>query len=806
MTVADNYAPAVFTGNGVTTVFPFSFVVYDESHLLVYEQVIATGVRTLISAANYTVSGVPGAGSVTYSPSGVPLPATKKLELVRQVPYTQALDIENQGGFYANTMEDQLDLMVMQTQQLADASADYLELAAAVEAAETAQTAAEAAQTGAVAAKTAAEIAEVNAETAETAAEAARDAALAAQTAAELAKTNAETAETNAETAATNANNSAIAAAASETNAAASAVAAQTAETNAETAETAAELAQTGAVAAQTAAEVAQVAAEAAAASVVASKFNSQATAAAATISALTDFIEVGGLVYQRVSATHPRLGPELMVNGDFASATGWTETGGGTVWSIGSGVATAVPGPGGDGIIYRLATLANGDRVFYSFNVLTRTADSVRAILTGSNTTSAAFTTTGVKTGVLTATGASTGIGLYSSGAFAGTVDDYSAKKLPADAFSSNGGTVWWAQPWVRDNAAMVDEANIFTESQVLNLTVGAAGDRFEIQKIASPVNYSTTKASFVLQHYEDNGASDLANGSKVDNVLFHITDRTQGVTTSSTNSSVITGQGIRVYVDKENDGSAQAFTVAGVLGPNGVDNAKAGANGYNEFGGFQALMTNNGSSNGYISAVEVHVRDSPDDGVNDYPTRMTGIAAGIKKYNASALASYNIHVLNEGGAGSQHLDAILYAETRGNGAWKRGLDLYNDGTWDFSTLVAVQIKEGNKVRWTDGTNHSEIYANANGKFVIDPAGAQVFLTEGGALATPGIAKDDDPNTGLLWNAADDLQIVSGGVARIRALNNNLQLALGAGALKTVTEGAADSGGAGFKLLRVPN
>lgn len=145
MTVLDNYAPAIFTGNDITTVFPFSFVVYDETHLKVYEVLIATGVRTLISAANYTVSGVPGAGSITYEPLGSPLSSLKKLEIHREVPYTQDLDIENQGGFFANTLEQQLDLTTMQIQQLAEESEHYIELTEAVERAETAADEAEAA-------------------------------------------------------------------------------------------------------------------------------------------------------------------------------------------------------------------------------------------------------------------------------------------------------------------------------------------------------------------------------------------------------------------------------------------------------------------------------------------------------------------------------------------------------------------------------------------------------------------------------------------------------------------------------------
>jgi len=175
--------------------------------------------------------------------------------------------------------------------------------------------------------------------------------------------------------------------------------------------------------------------------------FNDQTAAAAATISALTDFIRVGDLLYQRVTATHPRLGPELLVNGDMSSATGWIETGGGTIYSVGAGILTAVVGPAGDGVFYRLVTLADGDKIFCSFNVLSRTAGSIRAIIVGSNTTGPANSTTGIKTTILTATGASTGIGLYSGGDFAGTVDDYSAKKLPSDAFQSADGA-WWARP----------------------------------------------------------------------------------------------------------------------------------------------------------------------------------------------------------------------------------------------------------------------------------------------------------------------------------------------------------------------
>lgn len=118
MTVETSVNVVSYVGNGVTTVFPYTFTVLDADHMQVYEQVIATGALTLISSANYLVSGIPGTGNVTYNPSGIPVPSTKRVVIYRVVPYTQELDIENQGGFFANTLEDQLDLTTMQIQQL----------------------------------------------------------------------------------------------------------------------------------------------------------------------------------------------------------------------------------------------------------------------------------------------------------------------------------------------------------------------------------------------------------------------------------------------------------------------------------------------------------------------------------------------------------------------------------------------------------------------------------------------------------------------------------------------------------------
>lgn len=120
MTIADDYEPVIYTGNGATTNFPFAFHVEDEDHLKVYLKVIATDVLSLLDPSEYDVNGVPGEGSVDYEPGGNPIEATHKLIIAREVPYDQDLDITNQGGYTPEPLEDQLDHIVMQTQQLAE--------------------------------------------------------------------------------------------------------------------------------------------------------------------------------------------------------------------------------------------------------------------------------------------------------------------------------------------------------------------------------------------------------------------------------------------------------------------------------------------------------------------------------------------------------------------------------------------------------------------------------------------------------------------------------------------------------------
>lgn len=118
MTVSSSTSKVVGLGNGVTTAWPFSFKVLDEDHLEV-TYTDADDVETLL-ASGYTVSlnadqeASPG-GTVTYSPA---IASGTKLTIARVLPVTQPTDLQNQGGYYPEVLEQALDQLIMVVQQL----------------------------------------------------------------------------------------------------------------------------------------------------------------------------------------------------------------------------------------------------------------------------------------------------------------------------------------------------------------------------------------------------------------------------------------------------------------------------------------------------------------------------------------------------------------------------------------------------------------------------------------------------------------------------------------------------------------
>ncbi len=109
-----------FTGNGSQTSWPFTFKVFSAADIRV-TAADANGVETvLVLNSDYTVSlnsnqeSSPG-GSVSYL-----LPSGNKLSITGALGYDQPLDVPTGGNFNPVALENQLDRMVMQTQQLAE--------------------------------------------------------------------------------------------------------------------------------------------------------------------------------------------------------------------------------------------------------------------------------------------------------------------------------------------------------------------------------------------------------------------------------------------------------------------------------------------------------------------------------------------------------------------------------------------------------------------------------------------------------------------------------------------------------------
>jgi hypothetical protein len=105
-----------YNGNGVTTVFDYEFRIVSENHLTVIKTV--GGVQTTLAIdADYIVSDVGGleGGQVVLTVA----PAIgETITILRNVPFTQDTDLENQGAYFAETIENSLDLAVMRDQQL----------------------------------------------------------------------------------------------------------------------------------------------------------------------------------------------------------------------------------------------------------------------------------------------------------------------------------------------------------------------------------------------------------------------------------------------------------------------------------------------------------------------------------------------------------------------------------------------------------------------------------------------------------------------------------------------------------------
>ncbi len=119
MTVSSTTNRVNYTGNGVTTEFSFPYIFYADADLDVY-------IDSVLQSSGYTVTGAgTTTGTITFSVA----PAVDEAILIRRsVSFLQNTDFENFDGNPADVTEKQFDLVVMQTQQLADDVARSLKL------------------------------------------------------------------------------------------------------------------------------------------------------------------------------------------------------------------------------------------------------------------------------------------------------------------------------------------------------------------------------------------------------------------------------------------------------------------------------------------------------------------------------------------------------------------------------------------------------------------------------------------------------------------------------------------------------
>lgn len=126
MTVANSIRKAgPFTGNGVTTSFPFSFKVFTSADLEV-TLTAANGNQTVLTLdSHYSVSlnadqdNNPG-GTITYPISGAKLSASESLTVLGDLAADQTTDITNLGNFQAQIHENAFDKLTILIQQLVE--------------------------------------------------------------------------------------------------------------------------------------------------------------------------------------------------------------------------------------------------------------------------------------------------------------------------------------------------------------------------------------------------------------------------------------------------------------------------------------------------------------------------------------------------------------------------------------------------------------------------------------------------------------------------------------------------------------
>ena len=106
-----------YTGNGVTTSFPYTFRIFKKTDLTVSVIDLSENITVLVLDTDYTVTNAGGfnGGSVVLT---TPLANGWQISIARELEPTQETDLRNQGKFFAEVHEDAFDKLTMLIQQV----------------------------------------------------------------------------------------------------------------------------------------------------------------------------------------------------------------------------------------------------------------------------------------------------------------------------------------------------------------------------------------------------------------------------------------------------------------------------------------------------------------------------------------------------------------------------------------------------------------------------------------------------------------------------------------------------------------
>jgi len=113
MTVSTETNHNEYTGNGVTTSFPYTFRIFKQADLVVFTSANdGEDIKILRVDTDYTVIGAGSArgGNVVLK---APLASGVQISISRELPATQETSLRNQGKFFPEVHEDAFDKLTM---------------------------------------------------------------------------------------------------------------------------------------------------------------------------------------------------------------------------------------------------------------------------------------------------------------------------------------------------------------------------------------------------------------------------------------------------------------------------------------------------------------------------------------------------------------------------------------------------------------------------------------------------------------------------------------------------------------------